>query len=295
MMNKLITLQNHTNDYLKSILSGLKIPAEKIHQALHYVVFPGGKRLRPVLVYLVGDILALPLSILNPIAAAIELIHCYSLVHDDLPAMDDDDLRRGKPTCHKKFNEATAILVGDGIQSLAIEVLLTKLSSLMDPDKIIALTQVILQASGIQGMVSGQSLDLSRLNSNHVTQDELTNIHKLKTGYLINACIYAPIKACNKVDSTLEQSLCHFAQTIGISFQIQDDYLDCYGSTNQLGKQKGSDLANEKTTFATILPKDELKKLINSSYEQAIDYLTPFSNISQELIQFVNYLRLRSH
>lgn len=197
------------------------------------------------MVYLTGNILDLDLKILDVIAAAIELTHCYSLIHDDLPAMDNDDLRRGKPSCHKAFDEATAILVGDGMQALAIEVLLTHLSPLLPPQQVIAITLELVKASGISGMVSGQSLDLSELAKSSTGEEQLREIHYLKTGRLILACIEMVLNA-HSAPEAYKAALRTYASHLGLVFQMQDDYLDRYAPAEFLGKGRSSDLANEK-------------------------------------------------
>jgi farnesyl diphosphate synthase len=243
---------------------------------------------------LAGELLNVDLQVLDVIGAGIELTHCYSLIHDDLPAMDDDDVRRGKPSCHKAYNEATAILVGDGMQALAIEVLLTRLSPLLPPAQVIKITQELVNASGVSGMVSGQSLDLSELSKTTLTEDELQEIHQLKTGKLISACFSMALLAHESVDEAISTSLTTYAQHLGLVFQIQDDYLDHYAPNNILGKNRSSDLANEKTTFATLFNKKQLEEKINAHYEQAIQCLKLFDTKAQALIELTRKLHHRS-
>jgi farnesyl diphosphate synthase len=250
--------------------------------------------MRPILVYLAGSLLDVDLKVLDVISAGIELTHCYSLVHDDLPAMDDDDLRRGKPSCHKQYDEATAILVGDGMQALAIEVLLTHLTPLLSPIQVIHITQELVHASGISGMVSGQSLDLSELSKKTLTEQELQAIHQLKTGRLIAACFSMVLHAKKSVKEPLQQALNTYASHIGLVFQIQDDYLDQYAPQKVLGKYRSSDIANEKTTFATLFSKTQLEEKISAIYEQAIASLKPFGAKAQPLIELTHTLHQRS-
>jgi len=291
------TLQDYQcqiNDYLHTSLETLKFPAIKIQQAIEYSVFPGGKRLRPILVYLSGELFGIDQSILNTIAASIELIHCYSLVHDDLPAMDDDELRRGRPTCHRYFDEATGILAGDGLQALALEVIFS-LENQLAPHKVLAIGKEITHASGPHGMVSGQSLDLTELDKPSVDEDTLEYVHQLKTGKLIQACCQTVIHADNSGNQEQHAALKHYAKHVGIAFQIQDDYLDKYGDTASLGKKQGSDEDNNKTTYATLYDKEQLQQIMMNRYQAALDALTPFGHKSKRLEEFTQYLLKRTH
>ncbi len=280
---------------LEQIINDSSVPAQQIHSAMSYSLFPGGKRIRPILVYLTGHLIDLDPQVLDVIAAAVELTHCYSLIHDDLPAMDDDDLRRGKPSCHKAFDEATAILVGDGMQALAIEVLLTHLSSLVHPAQVIAITQELVKASGISGMVSGQSLDLSELAKSSISEEQLREIHHLKTGRLISACIEMVLAAKETVPEPAKAALRTYASHIGLVFQMQDDYLDHYAPTELLGKGRSSDLANQKTTFATLYSQDKLEAEIVKHYQIASDALKLFAQKADALLDLTRKLQERSN
>lgn len=285
-------IQRH-EEFLKQIMTHSFIPAKTIYSAIDYALFPGGKRIRPILVYLTGDLLDIDLNILDVIAAAIELTHCYSLIHDDLPAMDNDDLRRGKPSCHKAFDEATAILAGDGMQALAIEVLLTHLSPLLQPQQILAITLELVQASGISGMVSGQSLDLSELAKESTGETQLREIHYLKTGRLILACIEMVLKAHSGPEK-YKDALRAYANHLGLVFQMQDDYLDRYAPPEVLGKNRSSDLMNQKTTFATLLSQKELEAQIRENYQIALGSLKIFEQKALHLIELTKKLEDRS-
>jgi farnesyl diphosphate synthase len=276
---------------LRHAIEAACIPATRIHDAMLYALFPAGKRLRPQLVYLAGELLDVPATACDSIAVAIELIHAYSLVHDDLPAMDDDDMRRGKPSCHRAFDEATAILVGDGLQALAIEILLTQLPHVLPLPKVLNITEALIKACGPQGMVSGQSLDLSELTRPTITEKELTHIHDLKTSKLMLACINMTLAA---VDATPETSLAlrTFATHLGLTFQMQDDYLDAYGPTEGLGKCRASDHANHKSTFATCYTEKALRQTIHQHFKQTEQSLaifgeraTPFYTLLQHLLK----------
>ncbi len=280
--------------YLEKIINSTLIPAPKISESLRYSLFPGGKRIRPIMVYLAGELLEIDIKILDVIAAAIEFTHCYSLIHDDLPAMDDDDLRRGKPSCHKAYDEATAILVGDGMQALAIETLLTYLPELLSSAQILAITNELVKASGISGMVSGQSLDLTELAKTTVTEEQLREIHHLKTGKLILACFEMVLSAQNTLEEHQKQALRTYAKHTGLVFQMQDDYLDCYAPASVLGKGRSSDMANQKTTFATLYTKQQLENKINSHYQAAYNALAVFSDKANALIDLTKQLQNRS-
>ena len=278
----------------ESILAGLieeaTIPAPRIKEAMLYMLFPGGKRMRPSLVYLCGDLLNVSDATLDLIAVAIELIHCYSLVHDDLPAMDNDHLRRGKPSCHRAFDEATAILVGDGMQALAFDILLTHLPQHLPPSLVLAVTHELVNACGPSGMVSGQSLDLSELTAaTPISESALCDIHLLKTGKLILACINM-VLVVSQASQEEAQDMRQFATHLGLVFQMQDDYLDHYDSSNQLGKGRASDVANKKTTFATLQSKEALLQTIHTHFNHAERALVRFGNQASPLQALVKSL-----
>ena len=258
---------------LQNLVAQAVIPAPKIREAMSYVLFSGGKRIRPLLVYSCGELFGLSLECLDILAAAIEIMHTYSLVHDDLPAMDNDDLRRGRPSCHRAFDEATAILVGDGLQMYSIELLTTQLPKFLEPQQILMIIQELAQACGPSGMVSGQSLDLSLLQGTDISSAEIEHIHQLKTGRLILACINMVLAAALAPVNEVE-ALRLAGQHLGILFQIQDDYLDRFGTKNVLGKGRSSDLANHKQTFASMYSQTALLELMQHhivQIEQALD------------------------
>ncbi|MBN9226097.1 MULTISPECIES: polyprenyl synthetase family protein [Legionella] len=281
-------------EFLSELINESSVPATTIRSAINYSLFPGGKRIRPILVYLTGSLLNLDLKVLDVIAAAIELTHCYSLIHDDLPAMDNDDFRRGKASCHKAFDEATAILVGDGMQALAIEVLLTNLSPLLQAKQVIAITLELVKASGISGMVSGQSLDLSELAKSSTNEEQLREIHYLKTGRLILACVEMVLNAHPSVPEAYQVALRTYASHLGIVFQMQDDYLDRYAPTEVLGKGRSSDLANQKTTFAALYSQHKLEEEIRNHYQIALDALKLFDQKASALIELTKKLQERT-
>lgn len=278
----LASYQERHERVLQDLLQQQSIPASQLREATHYVLFSGGKRIRPLLVYACGELFSLPLASLDIMAAAIEMMHTYSLVHDDLPAMDNDDLRRGRPTCHRAYDEATAILVGDGLQALSVEILTTNLPKTLEPQQILAIIQELVNACGPAGMVSGQSLDLSSLKGPDISADDIETVHQLKTGRLILACINV-VLAASQPSADEIVALRKFGQHLGILFQMQDDYLDQFGNKNSLGKGRSSDLANQKQTFANVCSQSSLGELIIQHINHAEHALAVFQDRSQSL------------
>ena len=220
----------------------------RLREAMQYSTLGGGKRLRPILVYLTGESLGAPLAELDSPAAAVELIHVYSLVHDDLPAMDDDDLRRGRPTCHRAYDEATAILVGDALQALAFAMLADETKGHQDPAARLAMIRTLAQASGTSGMAGGQAVDLAAVGQN-LTIDDIENMHRRKTGALIQGSVLLGAFAAGIADGPRLEALRTFGAEIGLAFQIQDDILDVEGDSSLLGKTTGADAAHNKPTY----------------------------------------------
>lgn len=278
---------------LYEVIQSASIPASCIKDAMLYSLFPGGKRLRPLLVYLCGHLIGANVESIDIIAASIELIHCYSLIHDDLPAMDNDDFRRGKPSCHRAFDEATAILVGDGMQALAIEILLTHLPKSLPLEQVVAISLELTRACGVSGMVSGQSLDLSELAKPDIDEHQLSNIHTLKTSQLMMACINMIVLSTNHPAPSFVTALQQFSKHLGIAFQMQDDYLDRYDTNDTLGKKRASDISNQKITFATLYERDVLLTKINHLFQLAFDALAPFKDHANDLKAFVRNLQHR--
>lgn len=276
---------------LHRTISTHTIPDPRIRDVILYALFPGGKRLRPRLMYLAGQLLHVEQPVLDIMAMAMELMHGYSLIHDDLPAMDNDDYRRGKPSCHRAFGEAVAILAGDGMQALAIEVLLTHLPPLLPATKVIAVTRALVEACGPSGMVSGQGLDLSVLTDQIVSDDDLRKIHHLKTGVMILACVKMALAAADPtpVETHAIQT---FATHLGLVFQMQDDYLDLYG-TNHHGKQRASDIENQKTTFTSLYSKEDLLSVIQQEYQHTEAALSMLDQESSELLQLIQELKIK--
>lgn len=258
--------QQRINDKLNQWLPAATQSPERLHQAMRYSVLDAGKRIRPLLVYAIGDAFGLPLAALDAPAAAVEIIHCYSLIHDDLPAMDDDDLRRGKPTCHKAFDEATAILAGDALQALAFEILATH--NQQSPGQCLSMLQALGYACGSQGMAGGQALDLAATGQ-QLDVAYVEAMHRKKTGALISASILLGAIASN-ADSTQLVSLKRYGDLIGLAFQIQDDILDIEGSTETLGKTQGADIAADKLTYPAVAGLATAKAKVDTLYQAAL-------------------------
>ncbi|MFN3234656.1 MAG: polyprenyl synthetase family protein [Gammaproteobacteria bacterium] len=248
------------------------LPEHKmLFEALRYSALNPGKRFRPLLVYLTGEMLGASEEVLTPPACAVELIHCYSLIHDDLPAMDDADLRRGKPSCHKAFNEAIAILAGDGLLTLAFEVLST---APLDAEQRCDMIRTLSQASGPHGMVGGQAIDIC----NQITDEKtLWRCHALKTGALIQASVLLGGIA-GKADTRSMKVLEKFGEALGQLFQMQDDILDVTENTQTLGKTAGIDETNDKTTYVTLLGLEEAKEKVKQLTQETKTLLMHFEN-----------------
>ncbi len=258
-----------------------KLPA-RLHQAMRYSVLDGGKRLRPILTYATGRALDVPLDTLDGPACAVEFIHAYSLIHDDLPAMDDDDLRRGKPTCHVEFDEATAILAGDALQTLAFEVLATDPQMNATAAQRVAMIDCLAKASGSGGMVGGQAIDLMSVGL-QLDLPALEMMHIYKTGALIRASVRLAALACPSLDEETATRLDHYAKCIGLAFQIQDDILDEESDTATLGKTQGKDRAQNKPTYPALLGMSGAKQKAREMHEDAVNSLRPLGGKAELL------------
>lgn len=286
-----MTLQSLMKEYQQRVDKSLdlclplkKTIPDRLHEAMRYAIFNGGKRIRPLLVYLTGKALNVDDITLDAPACAVELIHAYSLVHDDLPAMDDDDLRRGKPSCHKAFDEATAILVGDALQSLAFYVV-------SNNSKMI---QTLALASGSRGMVGGQAIDIAAIGKS-LNIAELENMHIHKTGALIRASVKMGALACQTIDDNLLNKLDHYAKCIGLAFQIKDDILDIEANTETLGKTQGADLANDKVTYPSLLGLNGAKEMATELIEDAINSLNDLDHKADPLRWIATYILNRHY
>ncbi|MDZ7802808.1 (2E,6E)-farnesyl diphosphate synthase [Thiohalophilus sp.] len=265
-----------------------------LHRAMRYAVFNGGKRIRPVLTYAAGHALSLEAEPLDAPAAAMELIHAYSLVHDDLPAMDDDDLRRGQPTVHKAFDEATAILCGDALQSLAFFILARHLDPQIPAQQRLQMIEDLALASGSRGMAGGQAIDLAAVGQD-LNVAELENMHVHKTGALIRTSVKLGALCRSGIDETALGQLDHYAKCIGLAFQIQDDVLDVEGDTQTLGKTHGADLARNKPTYPALLGLDDAKRLANELIEDALHSLAKWDEAAEPLRGIARYIVQRQH
>ncbi|WP_062267866.1 (2E,6E)-farnesyl diphosphate synthase [Endozoicomonas arenosclerae] len=285
--------QNRVDEQLREVLPATSQVSQTLVEAMSYSVFNGGKRIRPILVYAAAEAVGGHQNFADPAACAVELIHAYSLVHDDLPAMDDDDLRRGKPTCHKAFDEATAILAGDALQTLAFEVLATAGQDISDSVRLKLVTELA-QASGHSGMCGGQSMDLNSVGS-ALDQEQLQLMHSHKTGALIRASVIMGALTLGSVQTQELENLTRYADAIGLAFQVQDDILDVISDTETLGKQQGADLALDKPTYVSLMGLDGARELAASLCQQAIQSLEGFGDRATVLRQMAEYVIQRSH
>ena len=250
----LVEIQDYMKMQLEAGLASLSCTDSVLAEAMNYALTNGGKRLRPYLVYITCEALGGSREQANTAAIAIEMLHSYSLVHDDLPAMDDDDLRRGKPTCHIVYGEATAILVGDALLTAAFE-LLANACELTEHQRL-KLIQLLSKAAGASGMVAGQSIDLSHVGQ-YMNLEQLSNMHRHKTGALIQAAVLmGAVCAQTEIEPRLENALIQYAEAIGLAFQVQDDILDIKGDPELLGKPQGADIALNKPTYPALLGLD---------------------------------------
>lgn len=277
-----------------------RLPAENIlprllHQAMRYSALDGGKRMRPMLTYCTGQLLGVTPDALDGPACAVEFIHVYSLIHDDLPAMDDDDLRRGKPTCHIAFDEATAILTGDALQALAFEVLANDPTMITTAEHRLKMITTLAKASGSQGMVGGQAIDLGSVGT-QLTVPELENMHIHKTGALIRASVnLATLAKPDAIDPVIAKKLDNYAKCIGLAFQVKDDILDEESDTATLGKTQGKDRDNNKPTYPALLGMAGAKQKAQELHEQALDNLSAFGLEAELLRELSLYIIQRTH
>lgn len=279
----LIPYRYRLESFLDQVLPSSSTKPETLHQALRYSTLNAGKRLRAVLVYLVGEMYNARLEELDVPAAAVELIHAYSLVHDDLPCMDDDDLRRGKPSCHKAYDEATAMLAGDALQSLAFELL-----GSLENGKSTVLTRTLARASGSLGMAGGQALDLQAAG-NVTDLDSLQQIHSMKTGALIEAAVLMGAYTAGISDNGQIKLLSEYARALGLGFQIHDDILDVVSDTATLGKKTGADEINGKATYPGLIGLDAAKQAAHDAYQQADGALMQLPQNTQKLQMLADY------
>jgi len=290
----LITCQNRVEKALEQRLPSENILPQRLHQAMRYSTLEGGKRMRPMLTYATGKALGLEMDILDAPACAVEFIHVYSLIHDDLPAMDDDDLRRGKATSHIAFDEATAILTGDALQTLAFDTLANDASLKVNPQQRLEMISVLTKASGSQGMVGGQAIDLASVGQ-EISLPELENMHIHKTGALIRASVNMAALAKADINPDVAKKLDHYAKCIGLSFQVKDDILDEESDTTTLGKTQGKDQNNNKPTYPALLGLSAAKEKAQELHEQALISLGDFGEEADLLRDLSLYIIQRDH
>lgn len=289
-------LRKHIQEYctrveqmLDSYLPDARLPPERLHSAMRYSVLGGGKRLRPALVYATGQALSVQRALLDAPAAAIELLHAYSLVHDDLPAMDDDDLRRGMPTTHRKYGVATAILAADALQPLAFRLLTSHSPMLNQPALQVKIIKTLADACGSNGMTGGQAIDLAS-EGQQLYAAELENMYRLKTGRLLHASVMSAAYCAEDLNDQALKDLERFIDALGLAFQIRDDILDIEGSTEQIGKQSGADDAKQKATYPSLFGLERARVRTNDLLTKALAALDQFGQEADVLREVAKYI-----
>ena len=277
---------------LASRLPGADRTPERLHAAMRYSVLGGGKRVRPILLFATARALGLAEDDVEAAACALELVHVYSLVHDDLPSMDDDDLRRGRPTCHKAYDEATALLVGDALQSLAFELLARDEALPPDPAIRVRLVELLARAIGSLGMAGGQAIDLEA-EGRKLAIGQVEEMHSMKTGALIRASVMMGAACVSRLEPRLEQALAGFATPIGLAFQIQDDLLDVLSDTATLGKAAGADRERGKPTYPAVVGVSASQEQVRRLHGQAMEALAPFGESADALRGVTDWLLAR--
>ena len=263
-----------------------------LHEAMRYVTLGGGKRLRPLLVLAASELGDADQNAVEQAMAAIEMVHVYSLVHDDMPAMDNDSLRRGKPTCHVKYDEATALLVGDALQSQAFDVLSRPTG--LPAERQIAILSTLAKASGSLGMAGGQAIDLANVGKT-MNQAQLEQMHSLKTGALIRAAVVLGALACPDLDSDDVQTLDNYAAKLGLAFQVIDDVLDCEADTTTLGKTAGKDSDNDKPTYVKLMGLQAARAYAETLTAEAAALLDPFGAKALHLRLLAEFVTARKN
>lgn len=297
LKENMVYCQERVNNYLKAYLDNLPEVAPKLRDAMAYGVLLGGKRVRPFLVYNVAKSLGIDYDLADAPAAAIECIHAYSLIHDDLPAMDDDSLRRGHPTCHVKFGEATAILAGDSLQTMAFEILGTaaeKFAARGLTANLVEMYKVLARGSGYAGMCGGQELDLEA-EGLLVSQEALEKVHRHKTGALIESAVDLGLLLNPTLPQGTKEAYASYARGIGLAFQVWDDVLDIISDTETLGKPQGSDEAEEKSTYPRLMGLEAAKKYALDLANKAKDSLKATAHDTQVLCDFADFIVSRDH
>jgi farnesyl diphosphate synthase len=287
----MLTVQQRTETALERLLPAATTAPARLHEAMRYAALGGGKRVRPLLCHAAGNVFGADAARLDRTACAIEMIHVYSLVHDDLPCMDDDVLRRGKPTCHVEYDEATALLVGDALQTQAFQVLADE-SVTDDAARQVAMLGLLAQASGSRGMAGGQAIDLAAVGKS-LTLSELEFMHIHKTGALIRAAVLLGAH-CGGADAAALEALAHFANRAGLLFQVVDDILDAEASTATLGKTAGKDAAQGKPTYVNVLGIQRAKEQAAELRDDAHAALEGFGAQARRLHELTDFIVERS-
>lgn len=277
---------------LDHYLPGAEVAPQRLHEAMRYSALGGGKRIRPILVYAAGEALSVAPEVLDAPAAAIELMHAFSLIHDDLPAMDNDDLRRGRPTAHRAYDEATAILAADAMQPLAFSILCTHPPLLGHPDRQVRLVALIADACGSNGMTGGQSMDMAA-EGRQLDAAELEHIYRLKTGCLLRASVMAAACCAGTVPTPTVHALERFVDALGLAFQVRDDILDIEGTTAETGKKGGSDRARDKATYPHLFGMEGARRRADELLQQAMDAIGGFGATFDGLRWAARYIVLR--
>jgi len=288
-LDRLASYQARAESALEARLPGIDSIPSRLHAAMRYAALGAGKRIRPVLCYLAGEAVGVEPDRLDGPAAAVEMIHAYSLVHDDLPAMDDDDLRRGRPTTHRAFDEATAILAGDALQVLAFEVLSTDASMQVEPAARVEMMRILAVASGTAGMAGGQSLDLDAVGKS-LTIPEVEEMHRRKTGALIAASVMMAAAASPGLARDRQAGLRRYSDALGLAFQIVDDLLDVEGEAEVLGKPVRADAAAHKPTYPAVAGLAAAKARALALRDEALAALHPLGPEADGLREITRYI-----
>lgn len=283
-------IQQRTEAALAGVLPEPAIAPQRLHEAMRYAVLGGGKRVRPLLAHAAGELAGASPADVDRVACAVELIHAYSLVHDDLPCMDNDVLRRGRPTCHVEFGEATALLVGDSLQALAFELLARE--KLGEPSVQIEMLRLLTHASGSLGMAGGQAIDLDAVGR-ELELPELELMHALKTGALIRAAVMLGALCGTPLSGEERNALDRFAKRAGLLFQVVDDILDCTASTATLGKTAGKDSAADKPTYVGLMGLEQARSFADELRKQALDALGVFGDRAHRLVEISDFITHR--
>jgi farnesyl diphosphate synthase len=285
--------QARFEDVLRELLPRTEVAPQRLHEAMRYAVLDGGKRVRPLLAFAAGELAGAQQARVDVAAAAVELIHAYSLVHDDMPCMDDDVLRRGKPTCHVQYDEATALLVGDSLQALAFQLLAQQCLS-DDAARQLEMVKLLAVASGSRGMAGGQAIDLASVGK-ALTLPELEFMHIHKTGALIRAAILLGAYCGDQMGGDQLDRLDRFGKLIGLAFQVVDDVLDCEADTVTLGKTAGKDADNDKPTYVSLLGLQAARDMAQRLHGEALETLAGFGPAAQRLRELADFIVLRKY